>query len=597
MKKSGIVLLGAICLSLLGCGNQSKKDAQAKLFYAYSTENLMSDWDYFDKENEDNIDYLDRDYKLRFNGMKNEDIAMQLMIHANEYIDKFTFKLPELVSETGEKLETSSFTVAAEWYQDVSVSKEKDAYTGLYPDALIPLSNYEFRRMNNIQKDRNQGLWISLRAKEDAKAGKYTGEGTLTLDGKDYSIPFEVNIYDAVMPNENHLQTCFLIWYEQISIGEGKNYSPDLEKAYYDFAVSKRISPDYLPTSYTSSVNRFVEAYVEEVANNPMVSCYRMPGGTGSNFNKNSAKTYLNALIDKNIALRQAGDTTTDLFKKLIFYVDDEPSPQNYELVKGHDKDIFDLKKELAPRLSAYPDLQDSLLHIKNTVTVEYNDTLVATNETGGVQTWCPQVQNFQTATNRENYKARQSSTDRDYGENVWWYVCESPNNPYPNYHLDGQLLYTRTLKFMQYAYGIEGEIHWNICYYSKYASGFTTGRDIWYDPLTWEKCNGDGAMVYPGKEFGINGPITTLRMESILNANEDYEAQLLVDKKVQEYNSNNGTSYDTATLLKGFYSRLFKDMKTICTNNEFEEIHTEFLSLVQDLYTDLDKGMSKLIK
>lgn len=596
MKKSGILMLGALCLSLVGCSNNNN-GSQAKLFYAYSTENLMADWDYFDAENDENYDFLERDYTLRFNGVKNENIAMQLMIHANEHIDNYDFVLPTLKSATGEVLEPSEFTVGAEWYQDVSVSKELDSYSGLYPDAIIPLANYKFRRMDQIKKDMNQGLWFNLKVSDTAKAGKYTGEGTLKLEDKEYSIPFEVTIYDAVMPEENHLPTSFLIWYEQIGNGEGKNDSPELHKVYYDFVVSKRISPGELPPDLTSTASAFAESVYKYVANNPAVSGIRIPVGSGDGASMTVAKNYLKALVDKNISLRQSGDTTTNLLAKAYFYSDDEPSPSTYERVKSHDKTYYDIKQELAPLLNDYPDLKESLLHVQNVVTVEYNDTLVGTPETGGVQTWCPQVQNFQTASSRELYTQRMNSNEREGGENVWWYVCESPNNPYPNYHLDGQLLYTRTMKFMQYAYGIQGELHWNVCFYSKYASGFTTGRDIWYDPLTWEKCNGDGAMVYPGRDYGIYGPITTLRLESICSANEDYEYQWMINEKVQEYNAAHSTCYDTATLLQTYYSKLFKDMKTTCDSRTFDETHNEILDLIQTLYSDLNAGMNKLIK
>ena len=583
-----------MCLSLISCTKQNS-GPQAKLFYAYSTENLMADWNYFDEENEENEIFLDRDYTLRYNGLKNENIAMQLMIHANEYISSFDFVAPDVKNENGDVIPSTMFSVGAEWYQDVTISKEIDAYSGLYPDAIIPMENYKFRRMDHIQKDRNQGIWISLDTTNEVKAGKYTGNGTLKLDEKEYSIPFEVTIYDAEMPVENHLKTGFLIWYQEIINGEGNNDSPELHKAYYDFLVNKRISPGEMPDQYYTSAQVFAESAAELVGD-PRVSGLRLPGGVAANFSISKAREYLKALVNKNVSLRKAGNNV-DLLKKCYFYIDDEPTPNQYERVKTHDKEVYDLKQELLPLVADYPDLQESLLKINNLVTVQYNDQLVGTPEEGGVQTWCPQAHNFQTVSSRNTYKERMEYNGRPGGEGVFWYVCEAPNNPYPNYHLDGNLLFTRTFKYMQYAYGIQGEIHWNICNYSKTTNSFVTGRDIWYDPLTWEKCNGDGFLVYPGKEYGINGPITTLRLESIMNANEDYEYQWMINEKVQEYNAAHSTNYVTTELLQSFYSKLFKDMKTTCDSVVFEEQHNQLLSLVETLYTNLDAGMAKLIK
>ena len=93
MKKSGIFLLGIMCVPVVGC-NQKKGEDNAKLFYAFSTENLLSDWDYMDRENVDNEDFWDRDYTMRFNALRNENDAAQLMIHANKNIESFDFTLP-----------------------------------------------------------------------------------------------------------------------------------------------------------------------------------------------------------------------------------------------------------------------------------------------------------------------------------------------------------------------------------------------------------------------------------------------------------------------------------------------------------------------
>ena len=548
---------------------------------------------------EENEDYLHRDYKMRFNGVKNENLAAQLMIHANEHIDSFDFKLPELKSESGDTIPSSAMTVGAEWYQEVTASKEIEAYSGYYADAIIPLANYKFRRLDQIEKGRNQGLFFNIFISEDAKPGFYKGNGTLTLDDQTYTVPFEFTIHDAALPNEEHLRSCFLIWYELIGNGEGKYNTPELHDKYYDFLVSKRIAPGYFPDKHRSSDPvEFANYFAEKVAKDPMISNYRLiEAGTSDGFRADRCKEYLNALIAKNIQMRQAGDNEVNFFKKIMFYLDDEPTPERYDLVRKHDKEIFDLKRELSWKLAEYPDLKYSFEHMQNLVTVQYNDQLVATNEKGGVQCWCPQLQNFQSPESRATYLSRKTSTDRDFSEDVWWYMCESPNNPYPNYHLDGKLLYTRTVKYMQYDYSITGEVHWNICYYSKFTGNFTTSRDIWYDPLSWAKCNGDGQLCYPGKDFGIEGPITTLRLESIMNANEEYEYQWMINEKVQEYNEAHGENLDTIQLMQKYYNKMFTNMKTTCTDTEFNEVRGEIINLVELLYKNLEAGIAELKK
>ncbi|MCQ2742123.1 MAG: DUF4091 domain-containing protein [Bacilli bacterium] len=601
MKKDliKVLSLSATCLSLVSCG--AKDTPSTDLFWAHSTENLMSDWDYRAEKDEygdvieENKQYRNRDCTLRFNCLKGENEGVQLMINPKRNINSFDFILPD-VSDGKNVIKAENFSVAAAWYMDVFGSNEKSAYSGLYPDALIPLDKYKWRRQNQIKKGMNQSLYINLLTTKDMKAGIYKGEGTLILDEERTTIPFEIKIYDAVMPEEVHKQSCYLIWYDQIGNGEKRNDSLEMHEKYYDFILSKRISPDNLPDSFHSSPEVFANTIYERVANNPKVSFYRMPL-VGNSFTAANVKNYLNALIEKNVEVRKAGDTETDLFKKVVFYVDDEPLVSAYEKVKEHDKLIFDTKVELSSKLNAYPNLKSSFLKIKNLVTTPYNESLVATNTTGGVQTWCPQYQNFQTPAGRELYAARQKSNDRDGGENVWWYGCMDPVSPYVSFHLDADLLNSRILSYMEYSYNIEGNLFWSVNYFSKYSwAGITSARDIWHDPISWANCAGDGYLVFPGVEYNINGPITTLRLESILASNEEYEYLWMIEQKVNEYNSLRGTSYVARTLLQKYFNRIFKNVIATDDDEEFDAVRIELLNLLEAFEGNLSIGMGILL-
>lgn len=594
MKKLQIIApLSIMCLSLVGCNN-NKGTGEARLWRAYTTENLISDWDYDDKENSENDQYRDRDSTLRFNCIKNENEGVQLMISAKEHINSFDFELPDVKGDRG-IITKDHFSVAAAWYQDVGGTNEKYAYPGYYPDALIPLENYKFRRHNFIEKGRSQALYINLVTDKNTPAGTYKGTGVLTLDDKKYNVPFEVRVYDAEMPDECHQKSCYLIWYEEIQNGELKNSGPDMQMKYFDFVVSKRIAPGTLPSGYESNFDLYIDKYVERVIRDEKISASRAPF-VGNQCTYPRVKSFLQKMIDKNLELRRAGDTTINLFEKLFFYVDDEPTAARYPEVKAHDKIIFDLKKELCEQLKDYPDLYESFTHIENLVTIQYTEELVATNEEGGVECWCPQFQYFQSAENREIYKQRMVSNDRDFGEHVWWYGCMDPQTPYPSYHLDADLLNSRLIKYMQYDYEIQGNIFWNVCYYSKYTRGFTTSRDIWHDPISWANCAGDGQLVYPGITYGIDGPITTLRMESILASNEEYEYQWLIEQKVNEYNTQKGTSYNVRELLQKYYKRLYKNVVAYDSDEEFDAVRLELLDVLETLNHDLEAGMAKLL-
>ena len=540
------LLLIASCTGLTSCFLSKKKTSDVDMFYAYSTENLLKDWDYLKKEGEDefetefileqNEQFFERDHTLRYHLMQGENDGMQLIVHPHKYIDTFDFVLPSIKNENGDEISSDNFSVAAVWYQVVTYSLETEAMAGFYPDALIPLENYKWRRMDHIEKDMNQSFYINFKSTYDMKPGTYKGTGKVILDGEKYDVPFEVKIYDVKMSEVAHWKTSYLIWYEEIVNGERENANNDLYLDYYNFIVNHRMSPDGFPDFMEENPKEFADYYYEIVANNPMISSYRLPMFT-TNYNIPRLRNILQALIDKNLEVRKAGDITCNFFDKLYFYVDDEPPAANYDLLRMHDKEFYELKKEMMVQLSEYPDLEDSFFHMENLVTLHFNELLIPTEEHGGIQTWCPQYQHFNTPEQRANYKARQNSTDRSCGENVWWYGCMDPASPYPSNHLDAKLILGRCLTWMQFDYGVEGNIYWNVCYYSKQGVNVKTGRDIWNDPMTWINCAGDGALVYPGIDYGIKGPIATLRLESIQACSEDYEYLYFIQEKVNEYN------------------------------------------------------------
>ena len=598
MKKNIVlnIVLIAICASLASC-NKEKQKSSYKIWHAYSTENLISDLDYFDDDPEHEI-YKNRDKTLRFSCLKNENDGAQLMISTESFINSFDFELPDVSGSNG-TITKDHFSVSAAYYMNVDFSNERYALSGFYPDALIPLYNYKFRRLNFIEENRNQALYINLKTTKDTHAGNYTGVGKLHLDDDVIDIPFEVTVYDATMPDAVHQNAQFGIWYDEIANGEKKNASSEMNMTYYDFLLEKRIAPMDFPSEKKNTFDMFIENYINLVVKDDKNAGIRLPI-IWSNYSTSRVNSLLEKMIQKNISLRNEGDASINLFNKCYFYIDDEPTASQYEVVRGHDKDIYDAKVSLAAKYNLatdYPDVYASLMQVPNVVTREFNAELVATEEQGGIQTWCPQVQHFQTEQARQTYRERQASHEREGGEHVWWYTCIDPQSPYPNYHLDANLILSRVLSYLQCDYNVEATLFWNVCYYSKITHGVTTPRDIWNDPISWENCASDGMLVYPGYTFGIKGPITTLRLESLLAGNEEYEYLWMINEKVQEYNAVHNTSYVTNTLLADYYSQLFTNMIIGLDVDVFEDVRIQLLELLEALNVNIDNGMQMLIK
>ena len=254
---------------------------------------------------------------------------------------------------------------------------------------------------------------------------------------------------------------------------------------------------------------------------------------------------------------------------------------------------ISNAKFAVAERLNNYPDLKESLLSLKHIVTIDYSEELIGTDTVGGVQTWCPKFRYFHTQDQRQIYIDRQNSQDRLMGENVWWYGCLDPRAPYPTYHLDDNLISSRIISWMQYDYGIEGELYWAVNWYTSY----TGVRDVWTDAESVEQTPGDGYLVYPGREFGVDSPISTLRLESIRESREDYEYLWLFEQKIAEYNRTNGTNYDANALLQTYFEGLYKGTIPERESDLFHQKRLALLGAVEALYTDLNAAAESLVK
>ena len=549
------------------------------------------------------------------NTFKGDVESGQIIVNPDKDVEKFNFSVNGLTREGGsETLASDLFEIYAERYIEVTQSTSGNTYFGWYADALVPIKKYAAKRDNKIKKGNNQGIWINLNVPVDAVPGTYKGNGTLTLDDETIDVPMTVNIYNIDMPEEVHAVTSFRIDEGMIPVGEGKAVTPELAENYYNFVVSKRVTPRDLPgysgVAQKYPANDFARDCVK-YAKDGKVSAYALPytrtkidikGVETTVVEYNYCVEILTALALKNVELRQAGDDTIDLFKKAHYYlgsVTDEPDIDRYDQVRECDQRITNAKFAVANSgiLDDYPDLKESLFKVCNVVTVKITETLYGTDDKGGVQTWCPLIDNFDSESKRELALERMASTDRTGGESVWWYTCINPKNPYPTYHLDDNYLTLRLLKWMQYDYKIQGDLFWCVNYWKMLKNNVPSGYDLWNVALNYESCNKDGMLIYPGSKYGVNGPISTLRLEGLRESAEDYELLWLTEKGIDAINEEYGKDYDPDKVLQKFYGRLYEDLflNEGVTSSDFETIRCELMTLVEKIYNDKTAAISLL--
>lgn len=610
MKKNIIMLLAALLLIFVGCNGEEEQtpDKEIDLWSVSNTVKVMQD---FPKS-----EYEEHVYEatLDFAGIKGETESAQLIITPNIHVDSFNFEMADVIHENNvDKISKENFEVFVQKYIEVTQpstvnrGRGQNGLIGWWPDAIIPINNYRIFKEDKITAGNNQGLWVNLNISRDAAPGNYNGQATLTINDKEYEIPVRVRIFDLVIPEEPHGKTAFAIWYNEID-KSGAIVNEDTYDTYYWFMANKRITPTHIPPVY-SGAREFAEAVVE-YAKKSIVSGYNIDyrgeaitigEKTESVINYSYLLEVFNALIEKNIELWNSDERTEtgekiNLFKKLYIYlgsIEDEPGPGKYPFVKETDRRITQAKLALKDRLADYPELQDSFMRVSHVVTIHFVEELYGTDETGGVQTWCPQAHHYNSESyrNESYWRLNPENVGREYGEEMWWYVCESPRNPYPSYHIDDNLISSRVIGWMQYEYRVTGSLYWSVNYASKYThQGGAVSRDYWNDPVSWWDVNGDGFMTYPGKRYGLLTPISTVRLESIREGKEDYEYFFLLEDKIKEYNVQNGTGYDSREISKQFKESLYNGMIVNLDSKNFDQKRLEFLEFLEKLYQNPDE-------
>lgn len=589
------MFLAAVMMTSIfaACGGEETPPVEesVKLWYGYNTENFMQDYEYPELMSS-------RDSTLRMYGIRGDVESVQLIITPKEDVANYSVEVDDLFNANGKKIGKSKIEVFSQWYVNVEGSYNTAAGNGMYPDALVPFKAMRKARLNTISAGMNQGLWFNITIPETADAGIYTGIATLKLDTESYAIPIELTVYDAVMPEEVHTHSCYRIEYNNMHKAEGTN-TGDLAQAYYDFLIEKRCMPMLPSPTISEDYDAFVD-WLVPYAENPKVSNYGLPytETTDANGNPIVSRERLMELFtkmaEKNISLRQAGNENVDLFKKGLFYMGnlvDAPSGEKLEQVRACDLVLTECKYAVAEKyLIDYPDLYQSLLEVRSLVTTVYNESLVGSDTVGGVQTWASILPSWGSEEQRQQYYDRQNSTDRQGGEEAWWYGCSTPYPPLPTYHIDDELIASRILSWMQFDYGSDGTLYWGV-------NNSSSRSDLWENAVAYTGAMGDGSLLYPAKKFSTLEPLSTLRLESIREGQEDYEYLWMIEQAIMQYNLENGTNHDPKALMAHLYEGLYEGMRLTRGQPElFLQKRLSVLNVLQMITADPDSAINILL-
>jgi hypothetical protein len=357
-----------------------------------------------------------------------------------------------------------------------------------WPDPLPPL-----QCPLTIRDGLTQPLWLTVEVPLATKAGLYNSTLRLAFqDGSGREIPICLRVRGFQLPEHPSMRTAigneawdFVL--QQHGVKPGTPEAVELRRNYYRFFLERRLSPYQLPCD-------LFDPEAAQWLNDPRLTSFVIP------------------YSDDDTALRRTIEhlKKNNWLEKGFLYVVDEPTePADFERLRHRAQKI----QAIEPRAHITAPFNGSPRERSGQSTYERMDGLV--------NMWCP----LSSALDVEA-QARRAAR----GDESWWYVCCVPRHPRANLMIHWAGAAHRVLFWQQKQPGINGFLYWSAIYWDPQ---FT--RDPWTNMRTYEYKSrgayGDGSLVYPGDRVGINGPVTSIRLELLRKGVEDFDYLTLFEK------------------------------------------------------------------
>ena len=411
---------------------------------------------------------------------RNETEACQIVLRSDMPCPAVVSVSPFRLSGGGARLQPELYQVA---YVPNIVGKTP------YPDPLPPL------RPLRLEPGQAQPVWISVRVPSDALAGDYSAEVTVEANGRRQHYPLMLRVWDFALPQTPSCATAFGIDPDSIArqhhVPVGSPAASKLFERYYAMLLDHRISAYTIPADLMSED---AAHYLED----PRLTSFVIPYPAGDD----DLKKLVARLVDRG------------WFARGVFYPIDEPVT----------KDAYATLKTIGQRLHKLaPGYRWVVPFYRGP---DFDKTRSAFDLMADrVNVWCPNLNYLdQDPATRPFLAGRQR-----LGETVWWYVCCGPGSPYNNFFVSMSAMAHRLLFWQQRREGVDGLLYWSTTYWNPASTA-----DPWKSMMTVKDINpdlrGDGSLFYPGTPLGVDGPISSLRLEVIRDGLEDFDLLKLAE-------------------------------------------------------------------
>ncbi|MBR3864173.1 MAG: DUF4091 domain-containing protein [Clostridia bacterium] len=602
MKRNYLAVLTA-CLILFSCiacvspdnssnnGGSSNDNTpiigtqECEIWSAAATEKILA------SEKASSYDSI-RKNSITLSSAKNEYESGQIVVTAKDDLS-FTVELSDLVhTSSNYKITKDNFKVYTLTYTRVARNYYGNgAPTGWYPDGMLPQKNAVEYKKNVVKAGQNGGAWLSFFIPEDAMSGNYTGKATVTVGSKKVDMPITLKVYDVTVPTESSMKTLFG--------GHGGVYqmeldtSIEMQEKYTQFFLDYRVALTHVMTHGTAA-----ESIVEDwyYWHKKGISTLGVYGDTMEN-----VRAQIIGCARKSLEINE------NMVKKIAYFPSDIDEPFLWQnttgIVSGKVESWRQTIESIIAELEADPtfdtkfgkELIESVGKIAFVVTDYTTDAYgnahryydILRDENGNPWHYPDYVS---ICGKPDGFASKEEMAGYYNGAEMWWYNCNDPRNPYPTYQIDDSLVSQNAISWFMGEYDIIGNLYWNTTYHMEGSDGGATFlEDPYTNPDRQSGANGDGFLVYPGKMYGVDGPVATIRLDAIRDGNEDYELIKILKQKYAEQGLSANKIINLLT------KSIYNCSVMIGGSPEFEAARERLLSLVELATTEVGVFVSDI--
>lgn len=444
---------------------------------------------------------------------RNEKENCQFFLSAAEN-KTFSLQITDFTAENGATVPVSLFY---QYYFPMQYGGAEQSV----PDAIPPVNEGE---TFTVSANESQGFVLQARTSAETPAGDYTAQLDVRDEagGQIKTATVFLHVWNFTLSDESACRTA--MWIDKNFTG-GHDY-----KTLYDYLLDQRVCAYDLPYVLSDSA---VDAYLDD----PRVNAFNI---LGFKFNKESGKSE-----------RQIKDAMTAAYEKLsqkeawakkgYFYLVDEPGPaETYKLewIKEYGEwleECYPGYRQLSPFFTDqwYGDgkTQDWIEFLKPYINIWVPKSYAYTTlrQYGSIaNARCLYQEGYEGEIDRQfgSYPARIAEMVQE-GDEAWWYITSQPSDPYITFNTTEPGVAYRVLFWQQKMNDVTGLLYWSVNYWS--GDGWNACENVWGDGVTY----GNGQLIYPGGKVGAEGPVGSLRLESIRDGIEDYQLLTMLESRI----------------------------------------------------------------